>query len=113
VDLNARFNRSATELARALKITMPVATALRDHLAIDKDSTCFKDFAFGQSSHRNYSDKAFTQMREAIKAGNAEAIRRAHNPRGRKRHQRCSIDGCRAGTTPAANEDGPALDRTA
>jgi hypothetical protein len=101
VDLNARFSRPAKKLAGDLGITMPVATALRDHLAVDRDPTCFKDFKFGQSSHRAYSDKAFSQMRVLVKSGDSEAIRRAHNPRRGKRFQRCSVPGCRAGTDSA------------
>ncbi|WP_448612625.1 hypothetical protein [Modestobacter sp. URMC 112] len=97
VDLHARYSRSKTDLARDLGITPNAATALRDHLAIDKDPKCFKEFEYGKTKHRAYSDMAFTKMREIVKNGNPEAVRKAHNPNRNLRHKRCSIEGCQAG----------------
>lgn len=66
VDLQKKYHRSANELASALGITSPKATALRRHLRIDENSNCVHTFNFGESKHIRYSDNAFTKMRDEI-----------------------------------------------
>lgn len=100
VDLNARFSRTKAELADALGVKQHIATALRDHLAVDQDPRCYRDITYNNSVLRKYSDRAFAPMREFIKAGKAEAVRAAHSPNKGMRHERCSIEGCKAGADP-------------
>lgn len=40
VDLQKKYHRSATDLAKAVGLTLPKAAALRRHLGIDADSAC-------------------------------------------------------------------------
>jgi len=65
VDLQRKFHWSPFELADKLSISRPRATALREHLGIDKDRDCLHVFEFGSQRHPRYSDNALTRMREA------------------------------------------------
>jgi hypothetical protein len=68
VDLQKRFHLSATQLARALKLTTHKSHALRQKLRIDADPQCMHTFTFGKSKHPMFSDNAATRMREAMGA---------------------------------------------
>ena len=95
VDLQKKFHRPPNELADALGITSPRATALRAHLGIDSDDTCRHVFEFGSSRHARYSDNAFTKMREAIGTLDMDVIWSAHAPgRGKKPRPECTQPGC-------------------
>lgn len=69
VDLRKKFYMRATELAEALKLTVPKAKALRWHLGIDDDSNCFRAFEFGETSIPCFSDNARTKMKAALDGG--------------------------------------------
>jgi hypothetical protein len=68
VDLQRRFHLSATQLAKAIKLTPPKSHALRQKLGIDADPHCMHTFTFGKSKHPMFSDTASTRMREAMTA---------------------------------------------
>ncbi|MFC5834147.1 DUF3644 domain-containing protein [Nonomuraea insulae] len=95
VDLQARFHRSVTDLARDLGLTRPRCIALRRHLGIDADSTCYYEFVFDSQRLPRFSDNAFKRMRTARDNLDMEAIWRAHNPSARKR-ETCTVPDCKA-----------------
>jgi hypothetical protein len=68
VDLQKRFHMSATQLARAIKLTPPKSHALRKKLRIDADPQCMHVFTFGKSKHPGFSDNALVRMQEALAA---------------------------------------------
>lgn len=68
VDLQKRFHLSATQLAKAIKLTPPKSHALRRKLGIDADPQCMHTFTFGKSKHPMFSDNALTRMRGALEA---------------------------------------------
>jgi len=78
VDLQKKFHWSPFDLADKLSISRPRATALREHLGIDKDSDCLHVFEFGSQKHPRYSDNALTRMREAIAKQDMDAIWKSH-----------------------------------
>ena len=68
VDLQKRFHLSATQLAKAIKLTPRKSHALRQKLHIDADPQCMHTFTFGKSKHPMFSDNALARMREALAA---------------------------------------------
>ncbi len=95
VDLQRKFHRSPTKLAKALNLTVPQSRALREHLGIDDNPTCSYEFVFGSQRHRRYSDNAYTKMQVAIRDLDMDAIWQAHKPRGRaKSKPACVVGGC-------------------
>jgi hypothetical protein len=58
--------------------------ALRRHLAIDDDPACAHRFVFGKSTHLQYSDNAYTRLRDAIPTLDLKVVWREHRP-GSKR----------------------------
>jgi len=95
VDLQKKFRWSPFDLADKLSISRPRATALRDHLGIDKDPDCLHVFEFGSQKHPRYSDYALTRMREANAGQDMDAIWESHRP-GRRLTPRpsCSQPDC-------------------
>ncbi|HUA31682.1 MAG TPA: hypothetical protein VMC03_22580 [Streptosporangiaceae bacterium] len=97
VDLQRKYHRTATELARAVGLTQPVACALRCHLGIDADPDCYHDFVFGKSRHRAYSDNAYQKMKDAAETLDVTAVWKAHRAgRGGTPTQPCDLEDCRA-----------------
>ncbi len=95
VDLQKKFHWSPFDLADKLKISRPRATALREHLGIDKDPDCLHVFEFGSQKHARYSDNALTRMREASAKQDMDAIWKSHGPgRRSKPRPRCSQPDC-------------------
>ena len=95
VDLQKKFHWSPFDLADKLKISRPRATALREHLGIDKDPDCLHVFEFGSQKHPRYSDNALTRMREATANRDMDAIWKSHGPgRRSKPRPRCSQHDC-------------------
>lgn len=81
VDLRQKFHWSATGLADRLNLTTPKAKALRWKLGIEDDSTCTHDFVFGSSTHRMFSDNAFTKMRAALEQLDVDDVWREYRDR--------------------------------
>jgi len=95
VDLQRKYHRSAADLATAVNLSGPRALALRRHLGIDADESCYHDFVFGAQRHRCYSDNAYTRMRDAAQSLDMAAVWDAHRPRvGGKPVPPCTIPGC-------------------
>jgi hypothetical protein len=95
VDLQKKFHWSPFDLADKLQISRPRATALREHLGIDKDPDCLHVFEFGAQKHPRYSDNALTRMREATANLDMDAIWKSHGPgRRSKPRPRCSQPDC-------------------
>ncbi|MCV9936119.1 hypothetical protein OIU35_07060 [Boseaceae bacterium BT-24-1] len=69
VDMRKKFHMRASDLARKLKMTEPKANALRQHLRIDEDASCFHAFEFGKSKFPCFSDNAHRQMKAALDGG--------------------------------------------
>jgi len=96
VDLQKKFHRSATDLAKAVSLTLPKSAALRRHLGIDADTACVHTFTFKSQKLTYYSDNAFTRMREALSGGiDMGAIWATHGA-GKKNGSRppCTQKGC-------------------
>jgi hypothetical protein len=95
VDLQKKFHWSPFDLADKLSISRPRATALREHLGIDKDPDCLHVFEFGSQKHPRYSDNALTRMRQANAHQDMDAIWKSHGP-GRRSKPRppCSQPDC-------------------
>lgn len=82
VDLQKKFHWQAKDLAAKLGLTAPKARALRLELGIEDDASSVHDFRFGGLTVRQYSDNAFTKMRDALDAGiDMEAIWSRHKPK--------------------------------
>lgn len=95
VDLQKKYHWSPFELADKLGVSRPRATALREHLGIDRDPDSLHVFEFGAQRHPRYSDNALTRMREAKAKLDMEAIWASHAP-GRRSKPRplCSQPDC-------------------
>lgn len=75
VDLQRKFYLRASDLAKAVGLSVPKASALRAHLGIDSDPDCHHIFSFGKSKHPCFSDNARNRMRQAMDEGaDIEAI---------------------------------------
>ena len=95
VDLQKKFHWSPFELADKLRISRPRATALREHLGIDKDLDCRHVFEFGSQKHPRFSDNALTRMRDALAIQDLDAIWNSHGPDHRlKPRPACSQPDC-------------------
>lgn len=69
VDTQRKFHWTKPQLAEKLHLTQPRSLALRRYLGIEDDETCRHDFKFGRSVHRQYSDNAYTRMKQALDDG--------------------------------------------
>lgn len=94
VDLQKKYHRSPFELADALGLSRPKATALRDHLGIDQDPRMRHVFSFGSQKHPRFSDNAFTAMRDALAEVDMNLVWRAHGKGRRGDRQPCTQAGC-------------------
>jgi hypothetical protein len=66
VDLQKTYYMSATDLAKKLGLTLPMAFALRRRLKIDSDPKCRHDFIFSKSTFPAFSDNAYIKMKAAM-----------------------------------------------
>ena len=80
VDLQKKYHRSSFDLADAVGLSRPRATALRAHLGIDQDPDCLHVFQFGSQRHPRFSDNAFVRMRDAAATLDMKAVWTAHAP---------------------------------
>ncbi|MGW0084456.1 hypothetical protein [Streptomyces sp. NPDC003393] len=95
VDLQKKYHWTATQLARRLEISPPKSLALRQHLGIDSDPTCYYVFEMGSQKHPRFSDNALRRMRESLKDVDMERVWEAHKPVGKASPPRvCSVEGC-------------------
>lgn len=66
IDLRKKFYLQASALAAAVKLTIPKAKVVRDHLNIDADPACSHVFEFGSQKIRCFSDNAVRQINAAL-----------------------------------------------
>jgi hypothetical protein len=86
VDLQRKYHWSKAALSEKLGLGPNRCYALRQYLGIDDDEACRHDFVFGSSVHRQYSDNAYTRMRDAVTGGvDMDAVWRSHRPRRTRR----------------------------
>ncbi|WP_433512211.1 DUF3644 domain-containing protein [Nonomuraea sp. CA-143628] len=95
VDLQAKYHRSATELAKDVGLSRPRCTALRRHLGIDADPACYHEFVFSSTRLGRFSDNALKRLRTARDTLDVEAIWKAHDPSAHNRPP-CTVPGCQA-----------------
>ncbi|MFB6826196.1 DUF3644 domain-containing protein [Streptomyces virginiae] len=95
VDLQAKFRRSASDLATALGLTQPRCLALRRHLGIDNDAACCHEFVFDSQRLTRFSDNAYTRLRDALGALDLDEVWRVHRP-GVGPAEPCMVAGCKA-----------------
>jgi Arc/MetJ family transcription regulator len=82
VDLQRKYHWTKQALADRLGLSTSRCLALRHHLGIEDDESCRHDFVFGRTVHRQYSDNAFTKMREELASGiDMEDVWRLNRPR--------------------------------
>ncbi|MBY8973062.1 hypothetical protein J1G33_21970 [Pseudomonas sp. P867] len=77
LDLQKKFHLGAADLAKKVGLSQPKAKALRAHLGIDEDLKCRNVFEFGSTRIPQFSDNAFTLMRDALANLDIEEIWRA------------------------------------
>jgi hypothetical protein len=88
VDSLRKFHWTKPQLAEKLLLTQPRSLALRRYLGIEDDENCRHDFKFGSTVHRQYSDNAYTRMKQAIEEGvNMDEVWRQCRPGGAGRVQ--------------------------
>ena len=81
VDLQRKYHWSKALLSEKLALSSNKCFALRRYLGVDDDEACRHDFVFGSSVHRQYSDNAYTRMRDALADGlDIESVWKAHRP---------------------------------
>lgn len=74
VDLQRKFHMSKTVLAEKLKLTAPRAKVLRDHLGVDRETSCCHTFEFGKQKIAQYSDNAYRLMKAWLQANDLEQL---------------------------------------
>jgi hypothetical protein len=83
LDLRKKFHMRATELAKRLRLTLPKAVALRDHLKIGEDQQCTYTFEFGKTKIPCYSDNAARKMKDALDEVDLDAVWKAYRAKTR------------------------------
>ena len=81
VDLQRKFHWTKQALAEKLALSSPKCCALRRYLGVEEDETCRHDFVFGSQVHRQYSDNAYTRMRDALGSVDMQEVWRSHGAR--------------------------------
>lgn len=105
VDQQKKYHRSAFELADAIGLSRPRATALRTHLGIDKDPNLCHTFTFSSQKHVRFSDQALINMKAAVESVDMDAIWAAHSPskRGTATTTDCGQPACACAAQSAAS----------
>ena len=74
VDELGFYNLGAKQLAEKVDLTIPKVVAVVDHLGLRHDQECYKQFQFGKTLHKRYSQKAAEKIRGALKKERIEDI---------------------------------------
>lgn len=74
VDELGYYNLGAKQLAEHVGLTMPKCRAVVDHLGLQDDVKCFKEFRIGKSRHLRYSPAAIGKINAALDAAPIEEI---------------------------------------
>ena len=68
------YNLGAKQLAKKVELTVPKMIAVVDHLDLRHDQECYKEFRFGKTLHKRYSQNAIQKIRTALKKERIEDI---------------------------------------
>ena len=68
------YNLGAKQLAEKVGLTIPKVVAVVDHLSLRDNEECYKEFRFGKTLHKQYSQKAIEEIRNALKKERVEDI---------------------------------------
>jgi len=90
IDLRKRYHLSPTDLAAAVKPSVPKCAAVKKHLNIDDDPTNRHVWDFGASKHVGYSDAAVRKIKDALPGLDMAAIWAEHRPPSRGNRPRQS-----------------------
>ena len=78
------YSLGAKQLAEKVGLTIPKVVAVVDHLGLRDDKEYYKEFNFGKTLHKQYSQKAIEKIRSALKEERMEDIW-ANRVRARRR----------------------------
>ena len=68
------YNLGAKQLAKKVELTVPKVIAVVDHLDLRHDQECYKEFRFGKTLHKRYSQNAIEKIKTALKKERIEDI---------------------------------------
>ena len=68
------YNLSATALADRVGLTIPKLVAVVAYAEIRQDLDCYKEFPFGKSLHKRYSQKAIGKVQDVLKTKHIDDI---------------------------------------
>ena len=74
VDAHGFYSLGAKQLAETVNLTVPKLVAVVDHLGLRNDQECYKQFQFGKSLHKQYSQKAVEKIMGALEKERIEDI---------------------------------------
>jgi hypothetical protein len=74
VDLQNKYHWTKTQLGERFNLDSGRCKALRWFLGVDDEEDCRHDFVFGSQVHRQYSDNAFTRMRDGLASVDIAAV---------------------------------------
>jgi hypothetical protein len=77
LDLQKKYHLTPAQLARAVGLTTPKASALRDYLKLNDDPACRHVFKFGKSQFNCYSDNAVKTMKATLQDVGMDAVWKA------------------------------------
>ena len=74
VDEQGFYHLGAKQLAENMALTVPKLIAVVDHLDMRHNQECYKEFRFGKTLHKRYSQKAIENIRIALEKEQLEDI---------------------------------------
>ena len=69
VDELGFYSLGAKQLADKVGLTIPKVVAVVNHIGLRHDQECYKEFKFGKTLHKRYSQKAVEKIRNALLTG--------------------------------------------
>ncbi|MDI6858010.1 MAG: hypothetical protein QME71_06825 [Dehalococcoidia bacterium] len=70
----AYYSLGAKQLAEKVGLSMPKTVAVVDYLGLRNVVDCYKEFQIGSQTHKRYSPKAITKIKEALQKESADEI---------------------------------------
>lgn len=74
VDEQGFYHLGAKQLAENMALTVPKLIAVVAHLDMRHNQECYKEFRFGKTVHKRYSQKAIENIRIALEKEQLEDI---------------------------------------
>lgn len=74
VDELGFYNLGARQLGENVDLTTPMLVAVVDHLNLQEDPECYKEFRIGKTVFKRYSQKAIPAIREGLKDTSVDEI---------------------------------------